>query len=198
MKLQSTVDHPLIVGENQTDDARDDSAGATSKNSPQTAAPDVATDGSTTSDGGETKKPVDNPLSAVQHDDPLRAPSPVADPLALPSLDDAKTPLDEAAAEAAASLGGNNDESANSDVDARKSNPSNDAAASAAAPDTMGDTFVPWSARTADILSKFSTDERIGVTAKFMEGASNPHGEYFQRFARIKTNAHQMPSQIAC
>jgi hypothetical protein len=114
----------------------------------------------------------DDPLSMLLH----------SDPLALPSMDGVQTPLDVATAEAAASLARPASTTALADADgdaaATTATSTTGAAAgsaggaAAASPSTMGDTFVPWSARKADILSKFSTNERIGVTAKFMDDAT--------------------------
>lgn len=42
----------------------------------------------------------------------------------------------------------------------------------------LGDTFVPWSARTAEILQKFTSNERIGISAKFFDGGQ-PKGVFF-------------------
>jgi hypothetical protein len=137
----------------------------------------------------------DDPLSMLLH----------SDPLALPSMDGVQTPLDVATAEAAASLAApQRPSSALADAPSTATNGDDSAASStgatgtpAASPSTMGDTFVPWSSRKADILSKYSTDERIGVTAKFMDDAPNsqvklPVDQVKQRLDELDDSAEHL------
>jgi hypothetical protein len=81
----------------------------------------------------------------------------VENPLALPTklLDDA--PKDPTIVPGAASK-------------AQISTQQGAATAHATSTSATGDSFVPWSGRTAEILSKYTTNERIGVSANFIDG----------------------------
>ena len=103
----------------------------------------------------ETETESDNKSeSKAESSDPLH-PLLRSDPLALP-----------------ADAGGGDKADANAETSAKseiESETETESGAQAAGP-SAGDAFVPWAARTADILARFSSNERIGVSAKFMGG----------------------------